>query len=373
MEWTDAVEKLYTDIGSSTALTFTPKKIKLLLRKKYGIKNVKEKQISDWLSQKFSYSLHKRLKKKFPMNPTIAANIDDQWQGDLLFLKDLGKYNANYEIMLVFIDVVSRYAWVELMKNKSGLATMRAFENILKRSGSRRPKKIQTDKGTEFLNRDFQNMLKREGIVYFNTYSDQKASIAERFIQTLKNYIYRYLDENNTNKYYDKIQDIVNTYNNTMHTSTQYAPSQVNESNLNSVLGNLYGNLWEKDVLKNRKAEFKVGDYVRISVAHHSDVFRKGYRGKWSEELFKISSIKDTYPYITYGLTDLKENSIMGSFYEAELQKVPPPDFKKDYWRIEKIIREKKVGGKKMYLVKWAGYGPEFNKWIPAKEIKSDV
>ena len=306
-----------------------------------------EKQISNWLSQNLSYSLHKRLKKKFPTNPTIAANIDDQWQGDLLFLKELSKYNSNYYIILVFIDVISRYAWVELMKNKTGPVATRAFENILKRASPRKPKKIQTDKGSEFLNRDFQNLLKKREIDYFNTFSDQKASIAERFIQTLKNYIYRYIDENSTNRYYDKIQDIVNTYNSTVHSSTQFAPNEVNESNLNQVLHNLYGKLWQSDALTSRKIHYKVGDHVRISTAHHSDIFRKGYRGKWSEELFKIHSIKDTYPNVTYGIVDLKNNPIMGSFYEAELQKVSAPDFDKDYWRIEKIIRHKKVRGKK--------------------------
>ena len=103
--------------------------------------------------------------------------------------------------------------------------------------------------------------------------------------------------------------------------------------------------------------KFKVGDHVRIS--KYKNIFAKGYTPNWSEEVFVIKIIKNTFPW-TYVIDDLNGEEITGIFYEKELQKIDQKEF-----RIEKVIKKK---GDKLY-VKWKGYGNSFNSWIDKKDL----
>ena len=141
-----------------------------------------------------------------------------------------------------------------------------------------KPEKLQTDNGTEFLNHMFQSLLKEYGIDFFTTNTDTKAAIAEAFVKRLKTFIHKYLNENNTLEYWNVLQLFVDTYNATRHSATKFAPKDVTKENENEVLTNLYGFLWETDLLTQRKPKFKIGDYVRIS-RKPSPLFRKGYKG----------------------------------------------------------------------------------------------
>ena len=101
--------------------------------------------------------------------------------------------------------------------------------------------------------------------------------------------------------------------------------------------------------------KFKVGDHVRTS--KYKNIFAKGYTSNWSEEIFIVSKIKNTFPW-TYVISDLNGEEITGSFYEKELQKTSQEKF-----RIEKVIRKKSD----KLCVKWKGYDNLFNSWIDKK------
>lgn len=368
--WQDALNEIYESIGKAGALSSSPDILKKELLSRYQISNVSLKKIQDWLKGRFSHSIHKSAKIRFKRNPIIAPRIHAQWQADLCFLDNLSKHNKGFKIILVVVDVVSRFAWAELMKTKSAVSTTNAFQTILTRAHPLKPEKLQTDKGTEFLNSSFQSLLKANNISYFNTYSDTKAAIAERFVKTLKTLIYKYLNENNTFVYWDKLQMLIDTYNATEHSATKYAPQNVNKDNENDVLTNLYGFLWETDMLSFRKPKFKTGDFVRVS-RKPSPIFRKSYKGNWSDEIFIIKEIKDTFPKITYGLDDLDGVHILGSYYEDEMQLIPSIDMKGQYWDVDKIIKTKtNIEGVKEYLVKWKNKDSSFNSWIPAYKFK---
>ena len=89
-----------------------------------------------------------------------------------------------------------------------------------------------------------------------------------------------------------------------------------------------------KDVKNKEDPDFKVGDYVRIS--KYKNIFSKGYTTNWSEEIFIISKVLNTFPW-AYLINDLKGEEIKGSFYGKELQKTDQKEF-----RIEKIIKKRK-------------------------------
>jgi transposase InsO family protein len=370
--WENILDELYSTPGNPGALYSSPDKLKRILADKYDITDVSLNQIKNWLQHKYSHTLHKRYAIKFKRNQIIATDIDEQWQGDLFFIDEFQKQNKGFKCGLAIIDVVSRFAWVELMKDKTGPTTTEAFKKIIERAHPRKPKRLQTDKGTEFLNQTFQNFLKQKDIDFFTTFSDHKAAIAERFIKTLKLLIYKYLDEQNTNIYWDKIQEIVQSYNSTFHSTIKTTPESVTPENVGGVLNTLYSHLWKSgDRLKQKKIKFKVNDYVRLSKIH-SEHFKKGYKGHWSVEIFKVAKIRNTFPHITYAVSDLSGKEIFGSYYEQELQLVPDVDMKKQFWKIEKFIRYRTLpSGKKQGLVKWLNYDDKYNSWVTIDDVIS--
>lgn len=370
VNWKFYLNSIYTSIGRAGALSSSPSRLLRELKQRYNIK-IPLMKVKQWLTGKVSHSLHKNLKIKFKRNPTISPDIDYQWQGDLMFLNELSRFNKGYKIALVMIDIVSRYAWGVLLKTKSGPATTEAFKQLLQNAFPRQPLKLQTDKGTEFLNSHFQSLLKKQNIGFFTTYSDTKAAVAERFIQTLKKLIYKFLAENNTNVYYDKFQDLIQTYNATYHSSIKFAPKDVSKTNQGEVMQNLYGFLWETDTLGKKQNKFKINDFVRISKIH-SNLFRKSYKGNWTDEIFKIAEIKNEYGEVTYGIKDLTEKEIMGSFYENELQLIPETSLDDQYWVIEKVIKtNQSKTGKKQFYVKWEGFDESHNSWVSAEKLKT--
>ena len=71
----------------------------------------------------------------------------------MAFVQDVAKGNDRVNYLLVVIDVLSKYAWVRPMKNKTSRSLLEEFDSIL--SEGRKLDKLKTDKGTEFLNEAF--------------------------------------------------------------------------------------------------------------------------------------------------------------------------------------------------------------------------
>ena len=114
------------------------------------------------------------------------------------------------------IGIFSKYAWVVSLKDKRGVSIVDAFQRILDDS-NRKPNKIWVDKGSEFYNNSFKKWLKDNDIEMYSIHNEGKSVVAERFIRTLKTKIYKYMTSISKNVYIDKLDDIVNEYNNTYH------------------------------------------------------------------------------------------------------------------------------------------------------------
>ena len=177
--------------------------------------------------------------------------------------------------------------------------------------------------------------------------NEGKPVVAERFLRTLKTKIYKYMTSVSKNVYIDKLDDIASEYNNTYHRAIKMKPVDVKD--------NTYIDF--KKEVNNKDPKFKVGDYVRIS--EYKNIFPKGYIPNWPEEVFKVKKIKNTVPW-TYVINGLSGEEIIGTFYEKELQKTNPKEF-----RIKKVINRK---GDKLY-VKWKSYDNSLNSWIDKKDL----
>ena len=303
-------------------------------------------------NQQLAEELHKAIIKKFEKRKVHAAFKDNIWDADLADMQLLSRYNKGIRFLLCVIDIFSKYAWVVPLKDKKGVSIVTAFQSILKQSNSRRakgtsaqhvkPNKIWVDKGSEFYNASFKKWLQDNDIVMYSTNNEGKSVVAERFIRTLKSKIYKHMTSISKNVYIDKLNDIVDEYNNTYHNTIKMKPIDVKD--------NTYINI-DKEI-NDKDPKFKVGDHVRIS--KYKNIFAKGYTPNWSEEVFVIKKVKNTVPW-TYVINDLNGEEITGTFYEKELQETNQEEF-----RIEKLIKRK---GDKIY-VKWKGYDNSFNSWI---------
>ena len=107
----------------------------------------------------------------------------------------------------------------------------------------------------EFYNRSMKSWLEKNDIEMYSTHNEGKSVIAERFIRTLKNKIYKYMTSISKNVYIDKLDDIVNKYNNTYHSTIKMKPVDIKS--------NTYIDSSKK--INNKDPKFKIGDTVRIS------------------------------------------------------------------------------------------------------------
>ena len=271
-----------------------------------GIKTTRQ-QVKEWMQQQDTYTLHKPVRWKFPRGRVIVGGIDQQWQADLADVSSLSKYNGGYRYILTCIDILSKYAWAIPLKDKRGSTLVSAFQQILK--SGRKPEKLQTDQGKEFVNHLFQQLLKKEGIYFFTTGNETKASVVERFNRTLKTKMWKYFTRNNTLNYLSILPQLMQSYNNTWHRSIKRKPSSVDKRNEKEVWNTLYGDFEQKVAT----FKFNVGDQVRISKTRR--MFKKGYLPNWTEEIFTVSErISDQPPL--YKLKDYEGEELEGTFYE---------------------------------------------------------
>ena len=124
------------------------------------------------------------------------AGPKQQFQADLINFSRLQKYNDGFKFIFVVIDVFSKYAYVECIKNKTSKSVIAAFSKILERSGHFST--LQNDLGTEFTNKAFQSWFKHHNIHFFTTHNHEiKANIPERFIHTIKEKPWHYFAHEN--------------------------------------------------------------------------------------------------------------------------------------------------------------------------------
>ena len=135
------------------------------------------KEIRKWAESNLSYSLHKPSRRNFERNEVYASEIYSLWDTDLAFVQDVAKEDDGVNYLLVVIDVFSKYVWVRPMENETVHSLLEAFDSVL--SEGRKPEKLRTDKGTEFLNESFRQYLKKKDIQFCTANNEPKASVVE--------------------------------------------------------------------------------------------------------------------------------------------------------------------------------------------------
>ena len=286
--------------------------------------------------------MHKPVVHRFRKRTVYVSGIDEIWAADLVDMQSFAKDNDGVKYLLTVIDVFSKYGWIVPLNDKSGKSTAAGFMKIF--TSGRKPGKVWVDKGREFYNTDVKKLIE-----LYSTENEEKSCVVERWNRTMREKMFKYFTANSTRRYIDVLNEMVNSYNNTRHSSIKMTPAKASlKANEKTVWMNLFGN----EIHKAIKPKFSIGDKVRIT--KKKNIFEKGYTPRWTEEIFTISTIQYTDPP-TYKITDANDEEIQGSFYEQELQKST-----QEIFRIENVIRKR--GNKS--LVKWLGYPDSFNSWV---------
>ena len=181
-------------------------------------------------SLKSADELHKPVIKKLNKTKVYSQFKDNIWGVDLADMESLSKKNKGIKYFLRAIDLFSKYAFVVPLKDKKGTSITNAFNKIIKQS-NRKPNKTLVDQGGEFYNRDFKKWLSSNDIIMYSTFNEGKSVVAERFIRTLKNKLYKHMTATGKNVYYHVLDDIVNKYNNTKHSTIKIKPKDVKDDN----------------------------------------------------------------------------------------------------------------------------------------------
>ena len=126
-------------------------------------------------------------------------------------------------MLLIFI---SKYAQVIPLKHKKRNAISNAFQKSLNESNCK-PNKISVDKRSEFYNRSMKPWIEKNAIEMYSAHNEGKSVVTERFTGTLKSRIFKHMTSTSKIVYIEKLDDIVNKYNNTYHSTIKMKPVDV--------------------------------------------------------------------------------------------------------------------------------------------------
>ena len=256
-----------------------------------------------WTDQ-LANELHKPVIYHFRRRKVVVNDIDEIWAADLVDMQSFSKFNNGIKYLLMVIDVFSKYGWIVPLKSKTGVDVANALSKIF---GERRPMKMWLDKGKEFYNKQ----VKALGVQLYSTENEEKSSVVERWNRTMKEKMFKYFSANSTRKYINILDEMVNNYNSTKHSSIKMTPVEASDKkNKNRVWLNLNGSNLNGKTTNPVKPKFSVGDKVRIT--KKKTVFEKGYTPRWTEEVFLLYSRFSTQIHLP-----IKYQTIMVKKYKA--------------------------------------------------------
>ena len=326
--------------------------------------------IREVLQEFDGYNLHKEYKRPKYYNPYFIYGRRMQIQGDLVDVRQLSEKNGGIKYILVLIDAFTRKAWAYGLKNKTSKETADAMrKHIEENPPSRLFKEIMTDKGKEFLGAPFMTLLEEYNISSQTAAGYNKLAIGERFNKTLQVMIYRYLSNNETERYIDKLQDLVTSYNKRPHRTLRgltpnFADKPENEVMVRGIIRQRIANIPRSS--KTDAKALKVGDIVRIKkLTPKISTEGRGYMPQFHRAYYIIDEVDLRMPRVMYKISDFNNNEpIIGAFYRNELSKISG-----DVWKIDKIVKTRGKAPNREYLVKWANFSDQHNSWIPEKNI----
>lgn len=258
-----------------------------------GIKKT-HKEVKEFIESQAVNQIHKVVQNVPTKQQIITSNHPNHiWQIDLIDYSKYSKQNSGFHWALVAIDFYTRKAYAEPIKNKTPPSVLVGIETIIKRAGAK-PSVIYSDQGNEYKG-VFATYLKNNEIYHQedNSKNHHSFAIVDRFCRTIKTVIARVMTGDNTTRWISKLQNVIDSYNNTPHSGILgIKPNEADSDENILLLGNLN---WQADyhnaqVIKSKKI-IKVGNNVRIKI--NKGDFGKGYSARYSTKMYEVTAIEN--------------------------------------------------------------------------------
>ena len=365
MKYDDYLSSIYYDPNHAASFAGTDKLYRVV--RKEGKFVLSRDKIRDWLTKQEDYAVHREERSKFRRRRVIAPFVDYQWDVDTANMEFYKKDNDGYAFFLLAIDILSKYVWTVPLKTRTGKEMVGAFKRIF--SQGRQPSRVRSDKGVEFVNRDVRQFLRKQKVDYFVTQNIVKASYAERAIKTIKSRIVRYMTHKQVHRWIDVLPKITASYNKTYHRTIKRAPASVRSNDSVELWKLQYHSEKKRPIKKHlkqgvRNYKYKIGDLVRVSFLRRP--FQKEYDERWSREIFVVNERFMVEAIPQYKVKDYSGDIVTGTFYENQLARA----YEQDVYKVEKVIRSRKKGGQKQFLVRWKGWPSKFDSWISEEDLQ---
>lgn len=268
------------------------------------------------LSKIEAYSLHRPIKRKIKRRAMILRGPRHTFCFDLADMQSMSRSNSGFKWIFVCLDCFTKELFCAALKTKSNEDVLNGFKQILKQAKTP-PKYAYSDMGLEFVGGKMKAYYKKMGIHHYVSHTKQKAWMCERVIRTLKERLYRYMTLTKSKRWVDALPEVVKAYNNTVHASHGFKPSEIKKRDVDQVFINMYDKLIKTTMKKRPPPKYKVGDVVRI--AKNRLAFDKGYTAGFTTETFRVAEVMPTHPVYTYKLESMDGEPVQSSFLAEEL------------------------------------------------------
>lgn len=357
------LEGIYTKFDSASAYA-SPQTVLNKIKRDGLYTNIGINRVRRYMGVFSGYTINKQ--RNAPAKRTrryTIQRVNHNLEMDLMDMSRYSEYNNDIKYILVVIDTFSRRGYVEPLLDKKSDSVVSALEIILDDRIGHKISVLNSDLGKEFTGKAMRTFLAMRGIRQTFAKQSTHAQICERFIRSIRNLIRAYMVQHNTHRFIDRLQDLINVYNNRKHSSIGMSPNSMTE--YTGGFGSDYESLKWKERTRPRSFKFKIGDKVRIATVR--SIFDK-HTYNYSTEEFTVHkrSIKDNVN--VYELRDCANDDLEGLFYEHELVKIlVKPN---QAYTINKLIKEEKRNGVKYVYVSFKGFpNPKCNQWIPKADL----
>lgn len=353
------MEKLLTSIYTDTSSPGGFAGVSALLEeaRKHDPKVTRE-QVVDFLEGQRTYTLFKQRVNKYKRLQTVPSGYMTDVQVDLADFQPLAAHNDSFRYLLVGIDVLSRRIFGAPTKGKKAEHMIVAFDELFSQMPYL-PWRLFSDAGTEFVEAKMREYFESKDVKHQRAFSDQKASLAERAIKSIKLRPHRHFSEKNDLRWIDAVPRVISALNHSKCRVTGMRPVDVNMQNWYPLWTRLYAHNFDKRSLKSER--YKAGDQVRIE--KEKGKFGRSYHPSFTDEVFTIKHARAGSPD-TFKIMDREGEEIKGTWYAPNFSKT-----KKETTHRIVVHKERKRGSKKQYLVSWIDHDPKLQRWINAEDI----
>ena len=260
--------------------------------------------VKDFVEKQAVYQVAHKPKRKKHMSIPIVSHTENSFQGDLMFLTQYKKHNSGYHIILVLVDVSSRYLFAYPLKDKGLTSVKRAFEQWfedVKEISGLPPRKLVSDQEASFNSKEMKKWFQLKGINYNSYPSGQhRVRLCDNIIRTIRTKVMKYFISYETLRWIDEdgsrnvIQGVARRYNNKPHIKFlgEYSPKEIYT---NPELQNDFRQMTireRKYILKQISDNLKPGDLVRIQLP--KKLFRKTTGVNFSSQTYTVIEVRNT-------------------------------------------------------------------------------